>query len=83
MKKITILSIAVASLFLISCGGGGWSSAEKDAYMDGCTSGGLVADSYCQCTLDYLESSFPDPEDMLVGGQDFVDAVESCSHHLY
>ena len=83
MKKITILSISVISLFLVSCGGGGWSSEDRSAYMDGCTSGGFVANSYCQCTLDYLESEFPSPDDMLVGGQEFIDAVEHCEHHLY
>ena len=82
--KILLLSISVISLFLVSCGGGGWSSEDRSSYMDGCTSGGLVAESYCECTLDYLEDAFPDPNEMTMEDSDAIlEAATGCAHHLY
>ena len=84
MKKITMISTLSISLFLVACGGSGWSSADRSAYLDGCNSGGLVAQSYCECTLDYLENAFPNPNDMTMEDSDAVlQAAEDCAHHLY
>ena len=85
MKKITMILSLSISLFLVACGGGsGWSSDERSAYLDGCNSGGYVAMSYCECTLDYLEDAYPDPNDMMMGDADAVlQAAEDCAHHLY
>ena len=74
----------VASLFLIACGGGGWSSQDRSDYMEGCTAGELVVESYCECTLDYLEDAFPDPNEMTMGDSDAIlEAATDCAHHLY
>lgn len=84
MKKITMILALVASLFLIACGGGGWSSQDRSDYMEGCTAGELVVESYCECTLDYLEDAFPDPNEMTMGDSDAIlEAATDCAHHLY
>ena len=79
IKKITLL----ASLLLVACGGG-WSSEDSTAYIEACTSGGQLNDSYCQCNLDYLKDKFPNPND--INSEDsgiILEAAESCAYHLY
>ncbi len=83
MKKIIKIIILLASLLLVACGGG-WSSEDSTAYIEACTSGGQLNDSYCQCNLDYLKDKFPNPneitpEDSVV----ILEAAENCAYHLY
>ena len=60
MRKI-IITLALGSV--ISCSGGGWSSAQKDYYVDICSSGGYVSEAYCKCTLKKIINGGYSPED--------------------
>ena len=60
MRKI-IITLALGSV--ISCSGSGWSSAQKEYYVDICSSGGYVSEAYCKCTLKKIISDGYTPED--------------------
>ena len=60
MRKI-IITLALG--FVISCGGGGWSSDQKDYFVDVCSGGGSVSESYCKCVLKKIISAGYTPED--------------------
>ena len=60
MRKI-IITLALGSV--ISCGGGGWSSDQKDYFVDVCSGGGSVSESYCKCVLKKIISAGYTPED--------------------
>ena len=58
MKKVFLVSMV--SLGIWSCGGGnsdGWSSAEQQAYLNGCMSSGVQTaekEEICKCVLRLL-----------------------------
>ena len=60
MRKI-IITLALGSV--ISCRGGGWSSEQKDYFVDVCSGGGSVSESYCKCVLKKIISAGYTPED--------------------
>ena len=60
MRKI-IITLALCSV--ISCSGGGWSSDQKDYFVDVCSGGGSVSESYCKCVLKKIISAGYTPED--------------------
>lgn len=68
-----LLAIGVLSVFaLAGCGGGDgtWSQAQRDEFMNNCTSAAQTTGagtldqvtSYCQCTLDALEQKYTPAE---------------------
>jgi len=52
MKKILLL--AITSMFLISCGGGGWSDADVAMAMDECEG----TTEQCDCMIKKMENKF-------------------------
>ena len=71
MKKILLL--AITSMFLISCGGGGWSDEDVNKAVAECVEDDGMAKSDCECLVkqaqdkwgSYSEmSSITDSEDL-------------------
>ena len=61
MKK---LLLAFIGLFLISCGGGGWSDTDVAQAMQECTEQGGNSKSACECLIGKSESKFESFEAM-------------------
>ena len=56
MKKLLLL--AITGMFLISCGGGGWSEEDKTMAMKDCIEEGGNETSQCECVIGKSESQF-------------------------
>lgn len=85
MKKVFLVSMV--SLGIWSCGGGnsdGWSSAEQQAYLNGCMSSGVQTaekEEICKCTLDpimkkYSFSEYGELEGALMSGNGSLEFSE-------
>ena len=66
-----IIFITISIFALSSCSSGGWSKADKDAFMDECVGGAedmlssSEAKRYCKCVLGDLMDDYNTPEDAL------------------
>jgi len=56
MKKLLLLT--TIGMFLISCGGGGWSDEDVTKAMKDCTEEGGNSESQCECVIKKSESKF-------------------------
>ena len=56
MKKLLLL--AITGMFLVSCGGGGWSDEDVAQAMKDCKEEGGNSESECDCVIEKSESKF-------------------------
>ena len=91
MKNVFLMSLI--GLAAWNCGGGdaaGWSSAQQQAYLNGCMSSGVQTaekEELCKCTLDpimkkYSFSEYGELEGAIMTGnasQEFLDFILEVS----
>lgn len=84
MKTALISALLVMTIMMISCKGGGWSKAEKDAFVDNCVPGAsenpeIDAEKYCNCMLDKVMEKYPKAEDAdKVTMEEMFDMAQGC-----
>jgi hypothetical protein len=87
MKKVFISLLIVAAFAFTACNGG-WTSAEKDNFMNSCTGGlkGVIEDDiakkYCECSLEKLEKKYPTAKEADADSDNIKDVISECTDLL-
>tara|TARA_B100000902_G_scaffold182872_1_gene175618 strand:+ start:136 stop:429 length:294 start_codon:yes stop_codon:yes gene_type:complete len=63
MKKLLLLTIT--GMFLISCGGGGWSNEDVSKAVNECVEDDGMAKSDCECLVKQAEDKWDSYDEMM------------------